>query len=897
MNAIKYLISVFLLFPVIIHAQSLVKGTVYQAQNEQPVKAVQITIKPLHKVLTTDETGTFATKLPAGTYSFIFSKPGFITQTIKKVIHQEPEIVLMPIYLQPVPETLNPIILSGITDFVADNKKPLATTNLSKISLRNMAAAKDLPEMLNEIPSVYATKKGGGIGDSRINIRGFSQRNIAVLINGVPVNDMQTGWVYWSNWLNLPEISNNVQLQPGMGASKLAVPSVGGTLNILTQSAGKTKGGAISYTFNSFGLHKISAIYNTGLLDNGLSASMEIGRIKGKGYIDMTDVDAYTYYFNLAYMSPGQKHQIMFNVIGAPQWHYQRNKAPKLSDFLQYGPNNQPDIRYNSEWGYLKGKAYSWSKNYFHKPVFSLNWDWYFKEKWQLSSVLYGMFGKGGGTGPIGAIHYHYPNDPVYTNQEGQIRFDDIYTWNSGGHVPDFGPDRNPDANGMYVNKIDEGLTRYAFMNNHAWYGGMFNLKYKANTHFSALAGLDIRTTSGKNTLTVNDVLGADAYFDNFDVNKPGQLITPEDFVPATYDWNPFTSIDKLKKIVFFNQANINWLGMYGQMNYQKGNWTQFLQAGISNQGFQRIDYFHLPEGKQKSPWVNIYGGNIKAGIGYQPKSSIYTYINGGFFSKQPLFNAVFPNGSDNKIAKDLKNEKIYNVETGIRFKKSQWYGSLNLYYTLWKDRYETVSDYVNNQQVSGILKNIQEVHQGIEWTGTAKFKKWQLYNMISIGNWYYRGNVKNVTLYNFQQQPVSVKDYYLDNVKVGNAAQFTAALKLRYKITKGLHVYASQQYFDNLYAKIDVGSFSNPHHQGSLKLPAYSIVNTGLTYRVKYKNTYKITLRVGIDNLMNKKYISESETNIFAQPGAETWQGIDLQNRVFFGWGRTWHVALKVHL
>ena len=47
---------------------------------------------------------------------------------------------------------------------------------------------------------LYSTKQGGGYGDSRISLRGFDQRNTSFLINDQPVNDMENGWVYWSNW-------------------------------------------------------------------------------------------------------------------------------------------------------------------------------------------------------------------------------------------------------------------------------------------------------------------------------------------------------------------------------------------------------------------------------------------------------------------------------------------------------------------------------------------------------------------------------------------------------------------------------------------------------------------------------------------------------------------------
>ncbi len=896
---IKYWIEVLIavLFSKNITAQNCVKGYVYDANDSIPIKKVQINLPAYHIKIFTNNDGYFKLNTPKDQFVLLVEKSGYEPKKIEINTAGQTSVNIGIIYLVSKIKNLNPVTISSITDFITDNKKPVVSITIKKKDIKDYSTDKDLPEILNQMPSVYATKSGGGIGDSRINIRGFNQRNVAVLINGVPVNDMQTGWVYWSNWLNLPQISNTAQLQPGMGASKLAIPSVGGTINILTQSAAKQQSGEIDYTLTDYGLHKITAAYNTGVLSNGISASMQIGKVDGHGYVDMTDVKGYSYYFNLGYMTQNQKHQMMLNVIGSPQTHFQRNYAPKLADYLYYSADDKPNIKYNSEWGYLKGEAYSWSKNYFHKPIISFNWDWFINDHLQLSSVVYSMFGRGGGTGAIGAINNHYPNDPVYRNENGQVRFDDIYLWNKGESISDFGTDRVPDTNGQFINKIDEGMTRYGFMNNHAWYGGIFNLKYIYNDAISGTIGFDLRSTHGKNALTVNDVLGADGYLDNFDVNHPDRLIEPKDFVPATYDWNPFKSIDPLNKIVFYNQANINWIGIFGQITYNKKQWYGFLQSSVSNQGFQRIDYFNLPAGSQKSKWVYISGGNIKSGLGYSFNKSHYIFVSAGYFSKQPLYNAVFPNWSNNEVATNLKNEKIYATEAGYTFQKGWWQTKLNLYYTIWTDRYETVSDYINNQQVSGTLHNLKEIHKGIEWINRLRLKKLSIYQMLSIGDWYYNGNINNVPLYNFQQQLVAVKNYYLDGVKVGDAAQVSAAIKLSYRINRRLRIYLGQQYFDKLYAKIDVGSFSNPQHENSLKLPSYGLVNGGINYHLNLKKLKKISLAFNVNNLFDKKYIAESATNIYAQEGEPVWNGINLNNRVFFGWGRTYNFNIRVKI
>ncbi|MDE2772145.1 MAG: TonB-dependent receptor, partial [Gemmatimonadota bacterium] len=65
-----------------------------------------------------------------------------------------------------------------------DRQTPVAFTDVSKAQIQNQLGSRDLPLVLNTTPSVYATAQGGGAGDARINVRGFNQRNTAVMING-----------------------------------------------------------------------------------------------------------------------------------------------------------------------------------------------------------------------------------------------------------------------------------------------------------------------------------------------------------------------------------------------------------------------------------------------------------------------------------------------------------------------------------------------------------------------------------------------------------------------------------------------------------------------------------------------------------------------------------------
>ena len=119
-------------------------------------------------------------------------------------------------------------------------------------------------------------------------------------MNGVPVNDMEWGGIYWSNWAGLSEVVRYVQVQRGLGASKIAAPSVGGTVNIVTKTTDSKKGGSVLYGMGSDGYNTYSLALSTGLLPTGWNMSVMFTRTWGNGYIQGTEFSDYTYFFSVS---------------------------------------------------------------------------------------------------------------------------------------------------------------------------------------------------------------------------------------------------------------------------------------------------------------------------------------------------------------------------------------------------------------------------------------------------------------------------------------------------------------------------------------------------------------------------------------------------------------------
>ena len=906
MKKMYHLIAAFL-FTAVVFSQGTITGTVVDAENGSPLPGANVTVQGTTNGVAADFDGNFSIEVGQNTGTLIVSYLGYFA---KKVTFTKAGS-LGTISLQPDAEELEGVVVVGVADFAKDRETPVAVSTIKSAEIIEKLGSQELPEILKSTPSVYATKQGGGFGDARINIRGFNQRNVAVMINGVPVNDMENGWVYWSNWAGLSDVTSAMQVQRGLGSSKLAISSVGGTINILTQTSNKPEGGTVSTSVGNDNYLKTLVSYNTGMLDNGLSASILLSRTTGDGYTDGTAFEGYNYYLALGY-NPNDDHALQFTYTGAPQWHNQHSRAVDLRNYIKFGNNGEPDRKYNEQWGYLNGKEYSWRRNFYHKPVMSLNWDWQINDKSSLATVVYASWGRGGGSGPIGRINGGREFFGQFRDENtGLVRFQDIASWNSGGSVPDFGDDRTT-TDGKFVNDRSNGFSRRASMNSHDWYGAIINYNHEINENWSFDLGTDLRSYKGIHYRVVNDVLGANEYFDDRDDNNPNRTIKPNQFEEVSPSWNPWVKIKNQEKIEYYNDGLVRWAGLFGQIEYKKDDLSAFMQFGASHQGFKRIEYFNETPGSQETDWENLLGGNIKAGANWNVDENNNFFVNAGYYSKQPAFDAVWINFGNN-LNPDLQNEKILGTEIGYGYRSSKFNANVNLYRTSWRDRYESVSVNldVNNtpdnddDDERGIvnLNGIEQIHMGIEIDFTYRPSDRLRFNgMVSVGDWQYKGDV----IANFVDQDQNVindvtgnpfqETLYLDKVKVGDAAQMTALLGVDYEVVERLNVDASIYFANNLYANIDATDFNKPDHDGSLKLPSYSLVDTGISYKMLLgKNDDKsLSIRLNINNLLDDLYISESATNRHAKAGDETWNGINTRNRVYFGFGRTWNLGLR---
>lgn len=929
------LMMVMILTSVSALSQNKITGLVIDGEFQSGLPGATVIVKGTQNGTSTDMDGKFELSVSSEKGEVVFSFIGYQSKTVSYKIGADNKANLGTIVLAADENMLDDIVIMGVADVAKDRKTPVAVSTIKAAEIQEKLGSQEFPELLNTTPSVYTSKSGGGFGDSKINIRGFDQKNIAVMVNGMPINDMETSSVYWSNWAGLSDVTSAMQVQRGLGSSKLAISSIGGTINILTRTADARQGGSLSAGVGNNDYFKGSASYNTGILENGFSASVLMSYNRGNGYVQGTNFEASNYFVGLGYRSKDAKHNVQFTFTGAPQTHGQRSTYTSIEEHIAQGSNGDPNIRYNKDWGYLNGEKYNGKENFYHKPVMSINYDWQINETTKLGTVVYGSWGRGGGATMNGKVvtgekdkdgRFISKYADAVLDANGQLAFDNIVAYNQGVSNAFGGPIKNGT-----INDNNNGITKLNSVNSHNWYGTVINLNKKLTENLTWDIGVDARTYKGFHFNNVSDYLGATGYKEigNLNYDKNGYVVTNS--YGSKVNYNPWSSKNNVGDVKYNNDGNVRWYGAFTQFEYSKDNFTAFVQGAISNQDFQRVDNFvqdgrtidnsgkDLPEWKQqsKTSWKSLVGGNVKGGVNYNLDEHHNVFGNIGYYSKQPFFNGVYINNT-NRLNPDLMNEKIFGVELGYGFRSAYFNANVNVYRTSWKDRIERRSVSVDMVQGDGStrsqtanvqLNGLAQLHKGIEFDFNSRpIDKLTIKGSFSYGDWNYTKDIKNASILDRDTNEALidpstgkpfVKDLYLKDSKVGDAPQLTASLGLDYEVVEGLKFDGTYRFVDKLYSKIDIMSASNPNYLGAMELPSFNLFDLGMTFTMKVgaQKQNSVVIRANVNNVFDTVYIAEANTSKRSgdkNTTGKTWKGVDTSNQVWFGAGRTWNVTLR---
>ncbi len=875
------------------------------------------------KGTTTDINGAFSINVEPGEYELSVSFVGYNTQKKSVKVSNAAQIVDFMMSTMTLSE------VNVVADVAKQRETPVAFTNVLPAKIQEELGSQDLPMILNTTPGVYATQQGGGDGDSRINIRGFSQRNVAVMIDGIPVNDMENSWVYWSNWFGLDAVTRSVQVQRGLGASKLAIPSVGGTMNIITKGITTSREYSIKQEAGSDGYLRTSIMANTGKLKGGWGVTFAGSYKSSDGWVDQTWSKGWFYYLKID--KTIGKHIISITGSGAPQSHAQRPYKKAIATYSldharELGIDTFPSTyyglgpRYNQYWGYLERytkdengniihadrEVLSSNINYFHKPQITLRDFWNVSEKVYISNIAYLSLGNGGGVSPLKTITEG--NFDAY----GQIDWQKYYDANVGPFSinPIFHPTEH----------LSSMILRTA-RNNHFWYGLLSTVNWKISDAVDFSGGIDLRSYKGQHYTEVYDLIGGDYYHESTSATSGDK------------NKDPKTQLREGDKMTYNYDGLVRWGGAFAQAEFNAGNFTAFINVSGAYSGYKKVDYFmkkaimvgdslievgyndtieylgttYTRESPglefRHSDWKWIPSYTIKGGINYNLTEKMNIFMNLGYLTKARDFRYIYQQNSVEEVD-EIKSEVVMAAELGYSISMHRFAANLNGYYTEWRNKaINSIRTQVEGDDVTGIVPGIDARHMGVELELSWKIiPQLELQGLVSWGDWRWNSLVKDVILYDDFNVARDTIDFNAKGVHVDDAAQSQYAASLRYEPFKGAYIKGQFTLFDRYFSSFDPESLNGEPNsldedgkpKDSWKIPAYYLVDVHAGYSFKIKKV-RYSLRLSVLNLLNNMYISDARNNDTYNSPA--FQDFDAKSAsVFYGLGRRYTVGLQIN-
>ena len=868
-----------------VFAQGTVSGTVTDADGKA-LPGANVIVEGTNLGAAATLSGGYSIDVPSGSYTLTASVVGFTTESVSVSVSGTGKTVNFA--LSP-----SAVALGGV-DVLANRvneNSAVPYTDFLKSEIDFRLGGRGLPQALSTQPNVHVNQ-GGGWDDENVFVRGFDDRYTSYAINGIPMNDMENGNLYFSNWSVLADVASVVQIQKGASAINLAVPNLGGVVNFISFNPNQEKSYSVKQEMGSNGLNRTAVVLNSGLLMDGKLALVGAAsrRTAHQRVAKGTFSEAWGFYFMGSYQF-NDKNRVEFVAIGAPQKHGQAYYTDYISNYSndlarEYGVE-EADLRDEYGWdynangwgqftnGFKQKRAWAswvpfdgninqpmriddenWSNdewttrvNYFNKPIMQFNIYNTLANGMTLTSSIYNSGGEGGGGG-FTSDRFTIVGDvgDYLEGPNGSVNVDWLVDYNA-----------NPDTRQETAYGVATPVAGRSSRNNQNTLGVMSKLSMDLNPESKLTIGLDVRTAEIEHTSRIVNLFGADVYYNSYKGDN------------AWTDAQRYRGLGDRQE--YWTVSDVDWQGMYAQYDYSSGPTTAFAVAGVTSAQYAVTDKFGGAAG-ETDPVLEAdaaTGWQLKAGASHNLNDTYQLFGTVGYTQLTPTLDKLI-NDEAFRMNTGFENELATFVDFGTRFKSAngQVVGSVGLYYTLWENRDLRVSQTNASGDRSYLsIQGQDQAHSGIEYSIS--------YQPIPVLRLDLRGseNVwENTSDFTFQyisdlSDPTNLTtvNAYMDGTKIGGAPQsqqsfivttFMNRLKASMEVERFGNMYAQFKYGDDaadrLYIFDDPANLYKDIQQKSLD---HTVMNLLFEYQLD-----RVKLNLGIFNALDEEYVLDLEDN-----------------------------------
>ena len=830
---LRFTLLALLLLPFLGQSQIILfKGKVIDAVTTQPLEGVSVQTD-LATVFT-DVNGEFEIELAMDVQEvpFILTREGYTTYQ-RVVIVENFDV-----------QDLGVIKLSaasgGSEQLAREDQIPSIIVTAS--DLDDADQGQDISGLLTASRDPFISAAAFNFGPARFRIRGYDSEYTNVFMNGVPVNRLENGRVFWAAWGGLNDVMRNRENDIGLDAMNYSIGGVGGGTSIDTRASNQWAQTRVSYaSSNRTYRNRVMVTHSSGLQSNGWAYSLSASRRWGnEGYIEGTSYDAWSYFLSIDKVL-NEQHALNLTVFGAP------NRRGRPAGVIQELYDLTGSNYYNPNWGWYEGEKRNAREAHTHQPMFILRHDWTIGENASLTTAASYQFGENGST----ALDWFDARDPrpnyyrylptwynatenpledqvaeAYANDEFVSQLD----WYSMYEANENSSETIENVDGIEGNDVTGKLARY-IIEDRRFDSREFNFntiyEQYLNDNITVHGGLGYQVYVGDYFKEVEDLLGADFYID---INRFAQFnsVGDETFIQNDIS-RPNRLLEEGDRFGYDYSPNIRKGFAWAQTEFSYNKIDFFVGGEVSNTRFWRdgkVANGQFPDNSLgESERQNFWNYKAKAGFTYKVNNKNYLYANGAIMNQAPyLRNSFVSPRTRNDVAPGLTSEDILSGEIGYILRSTRVKARATAYYTRFTGGNRTISffndeeirledpaaDTVQTVQALGFvnytLTGIDREHRGaelaVEWKVTPSLT---VTGVAALGQYLYSSSFA-ATIVNDVDPTIGVSDreIFLENYRLPGRPHTAYTAGLSYRGKKFWFANLNFNYFDNIYMDVN---------------------------------------------------------------------------------------------
>lgn len=726
----------------------------------------------------------------------------------------------------------------------ASRKTPVAFTNMDQEQLKSVNHGQDIPYLLSLTPSVTMTSDAGnGIGYTTLRIRGTAPERINITANGMPMNDAESGQLYWVNMGDFASSVQSMQIQRGVGTSTNGAGAFGATLNMQTENVGRQPYLGLDFSGGSYYTHKETARFSTGLLADHWGIQGRLSNIGSKGYIDRASTKLNSYLLQAGYFGDNTVVKLI-TWNGVEETYHAWDFTSKYEQSL-YGRTFNPcgAMTWDND------KFYDKQTDNYHQQNYQLLWNQRLTNELSLNAGLHYTKGKG-----------------YYEQYKIDAKWADYGLWAADG------TGTLTDGDGRVYKPIVKGdLVRQKKMDND-FYGAVASLVYNNRRNIEAAFGGGWNKYDGDHFGLVT-WQSASPYL--YYYHKPlDKKLKDADGKTVYGSVDGITSEPGYE--YYRDNARKTDFNVYGKVSYT-------FWKGLS--GYVDLQYRHIGY-KMQAPadWYTAYNDhayviddrynffNPKLGVNYEITPRHRAFASYAIAHKEPTRNDY----QNNFIAEfntflPMKAERLNDLEVGYKFLSPKFSAGATLYWMDYKDQFVLTGEL--NDIGEAVAVNMPKSYRlGIELEAAWKPVDWFRWDANATLS---KNRVRDAAVTLQEYDETSNSFYVVGSASVGDAhlsfspdVIFNNIFTLEYKGVRASiqSKYIGKQYLTNSDFDVMTGWDEDGNEtEESIVLKGFFNTNVDLAYsfRLRQAGVKDITVGLTLYNIFSTQY----DTNGWAAP------------------------------